>query len=121
MEFREPFGSRRFVLASRFFALEEWNLRNTAHLESSPERVEVLSMLEGEGRVETPAGWMNYRPGETWIIPPGTGRYRLVPRPKTRLLKFYVPDLDADFRRPLERRGVKPEVVRQVVFDRNIS
>lgn len=117
MEFRESFGTRRYVLASRFFALEEWTVQNTAQLESSPEHVEVLSILEGEGRVENAAGWMNYRAGETWITPPGAGAYRLVPRPKTRLLKFYVPDLETDFRRPLAQRGVKPEIVNQIVFD----
>jgi mannose-6-phosphate isomerase len=117
LEFREPFGTRRYVLASRFFALEEWNVRNTAHLEASRERVEVLSMLEGEGRVENQAGWLGYRPGETWIIPPGAGRYRLVPLAKTRLLKFYVPDLNADFRRPLERRGARRDEVNRIVFD----
>ncbi len=117
LEFRERFGTRRFVLASRFFALEEWSVQTTAHLESSPERVEVFSILEGEGRVENAAGWMNYRTGETWIIPPAAGAYRLVPRPKTRLLKFYVPDLDADFRRPLAERGVRPDILNQIVFD----
>lgn len=117
LEFRERFGTRRYVLASRYFALEEWSVQSTAHLESSPERVEVLSILEGEGRVENFAGWMNYRPGETWIIPPGAGAYRLIPRPKTRLLKFYVPELEKDFRQPLAQRGVRPEMINRIVFD----
>ena len=54
---------------------------------------------------------------ETWLIPPGVSRYRLVPGEKTRLLKFYVPDLDKDFRRPLARRGVKAAKVQKLVFD----
>ncbi|HEV2175759.1 MAG TPA: type I phosphomannose isomerase catalytic subunit [Terriglobia bacterium] len=118
LEFPEPFGSRRYLVACPFFAVEEWNLRKLASLQGSPERVEVFSVLSGEGRMETAAGWLGYRPGETWLIPPHIGRYRLVPQPKTRsrLLRFYVPDLNRDFRAPLTKRGVKPEDIRQVVF-----
>jgi mannose-6-phosphate isomerase len=116
LEFREAYGTRRYVLASRFFALEEIRMEKTASFKSSPERVEVLSILEGEGRVENQAGWFAYRRGETWLIPPAAGLYRFVPRRKTRLLKFYVPDLDEDFRRPLARRRVRPKLVNQIVF-----
>ncbi len=117
LELREPSGTRRYVLASRYFAVEELRLRRVALFASSPERVEVFSILEGEGRVENRAGWLPYRTGETWLIPPATGPYRLVPRQKTRLLKFYVPNLDEDFRRPLTRHRVPIERVNQIVFD----
>ena len=115
--FQSPFGLRRFVLASRYFAVEELTVQRIASFEGREERAEVLSVLEGEGRVETDAGWLAYCTGETWLIPPGVSRYRLVPREKTRLLKFYVPDLDKDFRRPLARRGVKAAKVKKLVFD----
>jgi mannose-6-phosphate isomerase len=117
VEFGEPYGSRRYVQACRFFALEELSLRRRASFQSAPERVEVFSVLEGEGRIEIPAGWLGYRKGETWLIPPAAGAYRLVPRWKTRLLKFYVPDLEKDFRRPLAKRGVKAAVVNRIVSD----
>jgi len=116
LEFPEPFGSRRYILASRYFAVEEVYLRTTASFESSPERVEVYSVLEGEGRVENAAGWLGYRTGETWIIPPGAGAYRFVPEEETVLLKFYIPDLDEDFRRPLAARHAPPARVEKVVF-----
>jgi mannose-6-phosphate isomerase len=117
IEFREAYGSRRYVLASRFFAVEELSLEKRASFEGFEERVEVLSLLEGEGRVETHVGWLAYRTGDTWLIPPATGRYRLVPNQKTRLLKFYVPDLDRDFRRALARRGVSSAKINKIVFD----
>ena len=71
LEFKEKYGTRRFVLASRYFALEELSVRHTATFHSTPDRVEVLSIMEGEGRIENEAGWLGYRPGETWLIPPG--------------------------------------------------
>lgn len=117
LEFREPFGSRRYVLACRFFAVEEWHLKRLGRFASSTQRVEVLSVLEGEGRVENRDGWLGYRPGDTWLIPPSAGECRLVPRENTHLLKFYVPDLEHDFRRPLARRRVKPAQLNKVVFE----
>jgi mannose-6-phosphate isomerase len=116
-EFKEKYGLRRFVLASRFFALEELRVRRTASFRASPERVEVLSLLEGEGRIENQAGWLSYRTGDTWLIPPAANLYRLVPRLATRLFRFYVPDLERDFREPLRRRGILATKIRQIVFD----
>ena len=114
---REPFGTRRLIVACGFFAVEELFLRRSASFESSPHRVEVLSLLEGEGRLETPAGWMAQRPGDTWVIPPGAGKYRLVPAERSRLLKFYVPDIEEDFRRPLRKRRGGPKKLSRVCFE----
>ena len=112
----EPFGARRFVAACGFFALEELTLLKRGAFRGRAEGVEVLSVLEGEGRVETPAGWMGYHTGDTWLIPPACESYRLVPRGKTRLLKFYVPDVEKDFRRPLLKRGVSASKIKRITF-----
>ena len=116
-EFQEPFGTRRYIMACRYFAVEEIFLRKMATFKSSPQRVEVYSVLEGVGRVENTSGWLGYRTGETWIIPPAAGAYRFVPQQGTRLMKFYVPKLMGDFRRPLAARNVPPEDVEKIVFD----
>lgn len=115
--FKEPFGSRRFVMACRHFALEELTLRKAGRFEANMDRIEVLSLLAGDGRVEAASGWMAYRTGETWLIPPAAGSYRLVPAHTTRVLKSYVPDPDKDFRKPLARRGVKGKELQGVVFN----
>jgi mannose-6-phosphate isomerase len=117
LEFREPFGSRRYVVACRHFAVEELTLARPAHWSGSPERVEIYSVLEGEGRVETSEGWMGYRTGETWLIPPATGNYRFVPRKKTQLLKFYVPDVESDFVQPLLKRRAARRKIEKICFD----
>ena len=117
LEFKEKYGTRRFVLASRYFALEEFRLNHTATFQSSADKVEVLSIIEGEGRIENETGWLGYRAGETWLIPPAARLYRMVPAPDTRFLKFYVPDIERDFREPLKRRGFPPEKIRQITFE----
>jgi mannose-6-phosphate isomerase len=117
LECQEKYGGRRFVLASRFFALEELSIRQAATFSSSPERVEVLAIIEGRGRIENEAGWLAYRRGDTWLIPPAAHLYRLMPGLDTRLLKFYVPDIERDFREPLKRQGFPLEKIHQIVFE----
>ncbi|HEV2688062.1 MAG TPA: hypothetical protein VGV35_05895, partial [Bryobacteraceae bacterium] len=91
--------------------------QKTAHGSGVPERVEAFAILEGAGRMETGAGWFGYRPGETWLIPPATGHYRIAPLKKTRALKFYVPNVEKDFIHPLTRRGVKRAQIQKICFD----
>jgi mannose-6-phosphate isomerase len=117
LEFKEKYGTRRLILASRYFALEELSVRRTTTFRSSAERVEVLSVVQGDGRLENEAGWLPFRSSDTWLIPPAAGLYRLVPRLDTNLLKFYVPDLERDFREPLKRRGIPSEKIHQIVFE----
>ena len=114
---RESFGARRFVVACRHFAVEELLLRQAASFAGSPERVEGLSVFEGDGRVETSAGWLGYRTGDTWLIPPATRQYRLVPAEPTRLFRFYVPDIDRDFRHVLAKRRVSAAAIKKICFD----
>lgn len=117
LEFREPFGARRYILGSRFFAVEVLTLERCARLESSHRRVELLSVVSGSGRVENASGWLGFRTGEAWLIPPGMGSYRLFPRGRAQFLRCYVPDLDADFRKPLLRRKVRTADIAKIIFD----
>ncbi|MGE5326701.1 MAG: class I mannose-6-phosphate isomerase, partial [Deltaproteobacteria bacterium] len=114
---REPFGTRRYIVASRHFAVEELTLRTRATFQGKRERIEMLSVVEGEGRVETTGQWMGYRTGETWLIPPATAHYRLVPRARTRILKVYLPDVEKDFRKPLAAHGKSRRKILQITFD----
>ena len=114
-EFQEVYGARRFVLACPHFAVEELTLRENISAAGTG-RVEAFAVVSGDGRVETQAGWYAYRVGHIWLIPPGSASYRLVPEIESRIVKFYVPNLDEDFRKPLAARGISREDTEKVVF-----
>jgi mannose-6-phosphate isomerase len=116
LKIRESYGTRRLVMACEFFAVEELHLEQMASFKGVRERVEALCVISGEGRVETNAGWYAYRVGDSWLIPPASSAYRLVPEEESRLLKFYVPDLNEDFRNPLSQAGFKSDEIRRIVF-----
>ncbi|MGH9328471.1 MAG: type I phosphomannose isomerase catalytic subunit [Terriglobia bacterium] len=115
-ERREHYGIRRFVLACPYFAVEELQLKTIASFKGNRPRVEAITVISGEGRIETAGGWYALRTGSIWLIPPATPTYRLVPEIPTRLLKLYVPDLEEDFRKPLAQAGVSAEDTNKVVF-----
>jgi mannose-6-phosphate isomerase class I len=116
-EFRERYGSRRFILANRHFALEELRLEIPATFSGSPERIELLTALSGSATLEAAGVQSTCQPGNTWLVPPATREYGCIPQGKARWLKFYVPDLDRDFRQPLARRGLSSAEIDRIVFD----
>ncbi|MDE3178745.1 MAG: class I mannose-6-phosphate isomerase [Acidobacteriota bacterium] len=113
---REPYGRRRLVNACSYFAVEELSLQRTANFKRNAARVDALAVISGEGRVETSDGWYAYRSGDIWLIPPAAHAYRLVPESKSSLLKFYVPDIEDDFIKPLTKGGWKRDEAERVVF-----
>ncbi|HEY6292588.1 MAG TPA: type I phosphomannose isomerase catalytic subunit [Terriglobia bacterium] len=117
IEFSEPFGRRRWAVACRYFAVEELLVRNPHNFAASHDGVECLTVIGGEGRMEIKAGWLAYRPGQTWVVPPGASPYRLMPEKPSSFIRFYVPDLERDFRQPLAERGVSAEMISKLVFD----
>ena len=120
IQLSEPFGWRRWAVACPYFAVEELGVRNPHIFTASSDRMECLAVTGGGGRVEIQAGWLAYRPGQTWVVPPGSAPYRLVPEEPSRLIRFYVPDLDRDFRQPLAQRGASSEMIGEIVFGRMI-
>lgn len=116
IELAEPFGSRRWAVACPHFAVEEWRARSAVAIPGTPGRVECLTVIHGSGRVEIAAGWLAYRPGQTWLIPANSGAFRVMPESSSRFIRFYVPDLDRDFREPLAKRGVSAEMIGDIVF-----
>jgi mannose-6-phosphate isomerase len=116
LEFRAPYGSRRFVLACPLFAVEEMGLEKTAVMSGNPKHVAILTVMMGEGRIDVSEGWYGFRPGDTWLIPPACAKFRMAPKTKARVLKYYVPDLEEDFRKPLEAHRVHAAEIARVVF-----
>ncbi|MGB6430341.1 MAG: class I mannose-6-phosphate isomerase [Candidatus Acidiferrales bacterium] len=114
-----PNAERLLLVACRYFAVERWKFSGRVTIETSPERFELLTPLEGTGRFSFPGGLsadvsraaraahppdvgangaaeeFSYAPGQAWLIPAALGIYILEPSAPTTLLRAYVPNLDA--------------------------
>ncbi|MGB6546166.1 MAG: class I mannose-6-phosphate isomerase [Candidatus Acidiferrales bacterium] len=114
-----PKAERRLLVACRYFAVERWKFSDRVTFETSPERFELLTPLEGAGRFAFPwsvpgdanraaraavppesgASTANdeftYAPGQSWLVPAALGTYAFEPTAPTTILRAYVPNLDA--------------------------
>ena len=120
LRFPESFGERRYVVACPYFAVEQLTYEKEAAWRGNPDRVEILTILSGQGEFETGAGVVEaklpFRTGETWLVPPEMPAAQLVPDKHCELLRYYVPDLEMDFIEPLRAHGVPEDVIRAAVY-----
>ena len=114
--FPESFGERRYLVACRYFAVEQLTYKKESSLIGNPARVEILTIINGQGEFETSEAKLPFQAGETWLVPPEMPAAQLVPDKHCELLRYYVPDLEKDFIAPLRTRGVAEDSIRSVVY-----
>ena len=82
-----------FYAACRYFATERWDFRERLSSQTSPERFDLLVVLEGSGRIEFAGGNEPFAQAEVWLLPAALGAYKLTPDSAASVLHTYVPDL----------------------------
>ena len=109
---RHGANERRFSLANRFFAMEVLRLGQPWVQHMDGEKFLSYSAVDGAGRIEYGNGErVEFRKGESLLIPAQMGDYTIVPQPECELLVSYVPDLVVDVIRPLRELGVQPDAI----------
>jgi mannose-6-phosphate isomerase len=98
-----------FLVICRYFATEKWKFSRDVSLTTSPERFELLVVIEGHGEIHSKSGSLTYGPAQTWLIPAALGVYSLKSETPTTLLRTYPPGESANFEKLLAGRGVKKE------------
>jgi mannose-6-phosphate isomerase len=81
-------GGRQLLALCQHFAVESWELEHTLTYRPAEDRLQLLVILEGEGRL---AG-EPFLPGQVWLAPAGAKPFRIEPRHPTRLLQTFVPE-----------------------------
>jgi mannose-6-phosphate isomerase len=107
--------SESYFVACPYFATERWDFAAPARAASSPERFEVLIVLEGKGSIRRTGGSAKYGPAHVWLIPAALGEYELVPDTHTSLLRTFVPGDRNELKRVLATRGVKDSALTKLL------
>ena len=102
---------RDILVACRYFALERWEVDGERNLPPSSDVFRVLTVLDGDLSI----GDVQIRRGASVVLPSdlppihaeGAGRFLL----------GYIPDLEADIRRPLLAAGHAPEEISRLGAD----
>lgn len=95
-EFSGVDGSRKVLVGSRYFVLEELCFSGTAHGATNGSSCHIVSLLDGACMVESDGGQVRLGLGDTAVLPARLGPYRLT-GDGARVLRSYVPvQEDAD-------------------------
>jgi mannose-6-phosphate isomerase len=103
-----------FLAACRYFSSELWEFSAGVATQTEPGQFELLIVLAGRGRIEWGDESADYERAQVWLLPAALGGYRLAPESETKLLRAYVPDLDA-FARRMAARQIAPSAWSGVV------
>lgn len=107
---------RDLLVACRSFALERLALASAVKRAVDPATFEILTVIAGSATLQWDTGVRELRRGEAVVIPARLGSYALVPTGEVRILRAYVPDLDA-LRREFAQRGVDVLRAAQTVIE----
>lgn len=114
-------GSRRYAVACAHFALETLEVLPGETMDDGCDgrSFHALTVWAGSGEIvreaRTPDSRLALSPGETALIPACSGDYRLTSPGGMKIIKAYVPVLDADVVAPLRRAGATEEDIRRII------
>lgn len=109
-------AGRDLLVACRSFALERLALSGVVERIVDPATFEILTVIDGATTLQWGAGERALRCGEAVVIPACLGSYALAPAGEARVLRVYVPDLDA-LQREFAQRGMDAARVAETVVE----
>jgi mannose-6-phosphate isomerase len=92
----EGSGPRDLLVACPYFALERWSLSAELCHATDPGSFEILTLIDGAGRLDWQGGSIELWRGDSALLPAALGAWCLDPtRGPATILRAYVPDLAA--------------------------
>jgi mannose-6-phosphate isomerase len=82
-------GHATELVRSEFFVAEKWKLQDTVPLETNPESLELLTVTDGQLRLQWLDGTLELTRAESVVLPASLGAYQLSGH--ATLLRCYVP------------------------------
>lgn len=115
-----PFGSTACLLlvACPYFALERWQIADRQELQTDPGSFEILTAIEGQGRINWADATLTFKRGDSLVLPATLGAYTLQNEhtpADLHMLRVYVPDIERDLIVPLRQQGLDDARIAQVV------
>jgi len=84
------------LVACPYFALERLKLDTERRMQTDPESLEIITLVDGTGRFEWDEGSMSLRRGDSIILPASLGAWSLNPSDESlTILRVYIPDMQA--------------------------
>lgn len=107
---------RDLLVACASFALERLTIATPVEYPVDPATFEILTVIAGSATLRWNVGARDLRRGEAVVVPACLGGYTLLPASEVRILRAYVPDLDA-LRDECARRGLDSARIAETVVE----
>jgi len=107
---------RSLLAACSYFATERWKNFGTVEIRSDSGHFDLYVILAGSGEFAWANGKSNFHPGQCWFLPANLGQLVLHANEPTKILRTYVPDLEA-LRNLLVQEGQSRMEIAKTVFD----
>lgn len=112
----EPGNTRTLLVACSHFALEQWNLTRKRHAITLTDSLEIITVIDGQGKLSWSGGAFTVRHGDSVVLPATLGSWTLKPyTPNLRALRGYVPELERDIVRPLRAMKMQESAIACVI------
>lgn len=108
-------SQKTLLAACRYFASERWKVITHEDVLSNPGHFDLLVILTGGGEFAWSSDSGKYQAGECWLIPSCLGRLEVNPKEPTKLLRTFVPDLQA-LRDGFRQRNHSWQEIEKTVF-----
>jgi mannose-6-phosphate isomerase len=117
VEIAEGRNKRAYLVACRYFAVEQLKLEEPAHETTGGRKFDSLMVLRGRAVIRPAQGdETEISTGDSSLIPACVGDYTIVPVNRCTLLKVYVPDIEADIVGRLRGNGIHESTIWGIVF-----
>ena len=97
---------RHYLVACRYFSLELYDARQAIRNQTTDQRFQIISLLQGTAEIVTAQSRIAIRRGQTCLLPAQLGAFEIVPTTTPcQFLRAYIPNLATDVIAPLRQAG----------------
>ncbi|MFA6309461.1 MAG: type I phosphomannose isomerase catalytic subunit [Clostridia bacterium] len=92
-----------YYIANQYFCAQLYNIYGYKNEDANGSKFEIYIFIEGNCRLKYESGEIDFKAGESALIPASMGKYTL--EGKFRALKTFVPNIENDVIKPLMKAG----------------
>ena len=96
-------SKKTYKIANKYFSVEVYDIEGTVEENADGTKFYIYVFVDGEGEIKYKGGSVRVQKGESVLIPASLGAYSLTG--KLKALKTYVPDVQEDVIKPLQKAG----------------
>lgn len=109
IEVDEVGAVRKYLCSCEYFGAERVEVKTKSHENANGKSFQIILAVSGNGKIVYSGGKIDISAGESFLIPAALGEYSI--EGNLDYIKYYTPDFENDFVRPLTKAGYSEEEI----------